>query len=128
MIINIPLQIDETAIEGQLSKDYEHKIIEYLSKEVNNYILSECNWRNHASLNDGIRELVNRNIRNLLEDNKDAIIAAAGQVLAEKLARYKQAKELIPELAEAMAETKSHLSNEELIDILGKQNLEGIEE
>jgi len=124
MIINIPLQIDETVVQGALSNEYKQKVIDYLATEINNYILSECDWRNRANLNDGIRVIVNRNTRDFIDAHANEIIVEAGKALAEKLVRTKKAKELIPELAE----TKSHLSNEELIDVLGKQNLEGIEE
>lgn len=124
MIINIPLQIDETVVQGALSNEYKQKVIDYLATEVNNYILSECDWRNRANLNDGIRVIVNRNVREFIDAHADEIIAEAGKVLAEKLVKTKKAKELIPELAEI----KNNLSNGELIDILSKQNLDGIEE
>ena len=123
MIINIPLQFDEATLKDALSNDYKQKVIEYLGKEVNNYILSECDWRLSKNLNDGIRVIVNRNAREFLEDHAEEIIKAAGKELADKLARTKKAKELIPELAEA----KNHLSNDELLDVLSKQNLDDIE-
>ena len=106
MIINIPLQIDETVVQGALSNEYKQKVIDYLATEVNNYILSECDWRNRANLNDGIRVIVNRNAREFLEDHAEEIIKAAGKELADKLARTKKAKELIPELAGVMEEKK----------------------
>lgn len=96
MIINIPLQIDEKVIEKSLSADYQHKVEDYIFKEIEKVLLQECGYYNKNKV-QGMRELVKQRIDLYLEDMKEDIIEAAADRLADRLARTKKAKELIKE-------------------------------
>lgn len=95
MIINIPLQIDENVIEKQLSVDYEHKVEDYILKEIEKALLNRAGYYNNPR--DGMYRIIKDRVDNYLESMRDDIIDAAADRLADRLARTKKAKELIKE-------------------------------
>ena len=44
MIINIPLQIDDATIQGQISKDYEKKIKDIIAVRIEEMLADEYRW------------------------------------------------------------------------------------
>ena len=54
MIVNIPLNIDETAFEGQMSKDIENKVVRWLSDEIKSTLKRKA----HGTELDGLKEFV----------------------------------------------------------------------
>lgn len=97
MIINIPLQIDDAVIQGQISKDYEKKIKDIIAVRIEE-VLAE-NYRGYwgesqaSKAKNGLALLVRASIDEFLNNNRDTIIEAASRELAEKLYRTKKVKE-----------------------------------
>lgn len=95
MIINIPINIDESAFEGKIAQDVENKIIDEMVKRVEKTLQDAGPYyggRNSAQ--DGMREIVYRRVNDVIDEYKDIIIEAAADKLAERLVRTKAAKAL----------------------------------
>lgn len=94
MIINIPINIDEDLFNKLVETDYERKIEDRIYKDIKKALEERSGYYNKR-MTDGILALVDNQIDDLLKEHKDAIIEAASDKLAERLARTKKAKELI---------------------------------
>ena len=97
MIINIPLQIDEKAIEDCLNVDYEKKVEEYLFKEVEQALLKRSGFYD-TSATRGMEQIVRDAVDRYIQEWKDTIIEQASERLIDRLARTKKAKEMANEL------------------------------
>ena len=103
MIINIPLQIDEKIIEGQLSIDYESKIFDFLKQEIvksiTNRYYAYRNYSVEEKYADTVRRMIdnyfNDYIKEIVEQHKDIIIDKASAILADRLFRSKRGKEIL---------------------------------
>lgn len=99
MIINIPLQLDEATIEGQISKDYEKKVKDIIAARIEE-LLAE-NYRGYwnesksSKAKNGLALMVQDNVDEFLNSNRDVIVEAASKELSEKLWRTKKAKEIV---------------------------------
>ena len=91
MIINIPLQIDEEKMEEVVKKDYENKVMGEIVKYIKKALVSEGGY------GYGDKEVI------YLEKHNDEIISAAGNALAEKLARTKRGKAILDGIEEVTA-------------------------
>lgn len=99
MIINIPLQLDEAILEGQIGKEYEKKVTNIIASRIEE-LLAE-NYRGYWSepqasrAKNGLSLMVRGSIDKFLNSNRDVIVEAASKELAEKLWRTKKAKEIV---------------------------------
>lgn len=109
MIINVPITVDETVFEGKVSQEIENKIINKISNDIKETLIKLASNYNYYSYSyerkspdekamDGMSGLISRKIGDFIEQNKDEIFKAAGEMIAEKLARTKRAKELLDEV------------------------------
>lgn len=95
MIINIPLQIDEQAMETVVERDYRGKVNELTEKYIIN-TLAYCSDRTYGDkTKDGMRVLIERQLDSFIKEYRDEIIETAAEKLAERLARSKKGKELL---------------------------------
>lgn len=98
MIVNIPLQIDEKKMEEVIQKDYQGKVVEEIVKYIKTALTKHStSYYGDRELN-GMTELIKGEIDKFLDNHKDDIINAAGNVLAEKLARTKRGKALLDDV------------------------------
>ena len=98
MVINIPLTIPDELLENTIAKDYEQKITENLTKEVRKILANHdrgAYYRSHGNPEYGLDNWVSDKIDDILKEYKDVIIEAAGDKLAERLARTKKGKALL---------------------------------
>ena len=99
MIINIPLQIDEEKMEEVIQKDYQGKVVEEIVKYIKTALTkNSTSYYGDRELN-GMTELIKGEIDKFLDNHKDDIINAAGNVLAKKLARTKRGKALLDDVS-----------------------------
>ena len=100
MIINIPLQIDEAKMEEVVKKDYEGKVIGEIVKYIKTALSKHStSYYGDRELN-GMTELIKDEIDKFLEGHHDEVINAAGNALAEKLARTKRGKAILDGMGE----------------------------
>lgn len=108
MIINIPLQIDDAAIQGQISKDYEKKIKDIIAVRIEEILANEYRgyWGESqtSKAKKGLALLVEANIEEFLNSNRDVIVEAAAKELSEKLCRTKKVKEAVANVIERESE------------------------
>ena len=100
MIINIPLQIDEEKMEEVVKKDYESKVMGEIVKYIKKALVSEGGYGYGDKEVIGMTELIKERIDIYLEKHNDEIISAAGNALAEKLARTKRGKAILDGVGE----------------------------
>ena len=94
MIINIPINIDKTAFEGQMSKDIENKVVTFLCDEIKNTLKRKA----YGTELDGLKEFVLDVVEKKIDSFRDEIIETASKELANKLARSKKGKEILGNL------------------------------
>lgn len=107
MVINIPLQIDDAAIEGKLKAEYETRVLEEVSRRLDD-ILKDYDdsyiWNNTRSPRNGLDARIGSVLRNridgFIEENRDAIIEAAAKDLGNRLARSKKGKAILEKYEE----------------------------
>lgn len=100
MIINIPLQFDESAFEGKISEDIQDKVIKNISDSIAKALKEK--GRSYAgyysaSVEDGVLCIASNIIEDTIKEYQDKIIELASDKLANKLALRKAAKDLIKE-------------------------------
>lgn len=104
MIINIPLQIDDATIQGQISKDYEKKVKDIIAVRIEEMLADEYRgyWGESqtSKAKKGLALLVTAHIKEFLDSNRDVIVEAASKELAEKLYRTKRVKEAVANVLE----------------------------
>lgn len=94
MIINVPITIDETAFEGQMSKDIENKVVRWLSDEIKSTLKRKA----YGTELDGLKEFVIDVVEKKIDTFRDEIIETASKELSNKLARSKKGKEILGNL------------------------------
>lgn len=105
MIINIPLQIDDATIQGQISKDYENKVKDIIAVRIEEILADDYRggyWGESktSKAKKGLAQLVEANIKEFLNSNRDVIVEAATKELSEKLCRTKKVKEAVANVIE----------------------------
>ena len=100
MIINIPLQIDEEKMEEVVKKDYESKVMGEIVKYIKTALTKHSTSYYGDREMNGMTELIKGRIDIYLEQHNDEIIKAAGNALAEKLARTKRGKAILDGVGE----------------------------
>lgn len=105
MMINIPLQIDDAAIEGKLTKDYESKVLESVNDRIDKVFMDhDDSWGTRRSANTGLEKMIDNRmydrIDSFLDTNKDRIIEEGAKALADRLARTKKGKAILEKYEE----------------------------
>lgn len=105
MIINIPLQIDDAAIEGKLTKEYENKVLESVNGRIDKVFMDrDDSWGTRKSAYTGLEKMIDNRmcdrIDSFLDTNKDRIIEEAAKALANRLARTKKGKAILEKYEE----------------------------
>ena len=95
MIINIPLQIDDEMINSVIAKDYQEKIEQNLTKQVEAAIKNQSRSYYNRTVSDGLFYMAEEAIDKVISEYKEEIIDKAADKLAERLARTKKAKEIL---------------------------------
>ena len=102
MIINIPIQVDEKAIEEKASNEYEHKVNEMLVNRIERVLVNENNslrWYGaQGTPQDGMKVLVERTVERYVDDyvssHIDEILDKAVDKLEKRLMNRKRIKEV----------------------------------
>lgn len=94
MIINIPLQIDDEMINSAVTKDYQRKIEDNLTKLAEKSILQHAGYY-YSTKESGMDKLVERAVENTIDKYRDQIIEKASLELAKRIARTKRGKEIL---------------------------------
>ncbi len=101
MIINIPLQIDDAAIEGKLVEDYKTKVLERVEERIDKALKEHDDnyWGYRKTAQSGLDNLISNEISNriteFLNENRDKIIETAAEDLGKRLSRSKRGKEIL---------------------------------
>lgn len=109
MIINVPLQIDDATIQGQISKDYENKVKEIIAVRIEEILAEQYrggywNESKASKAKKGLAQLVEASIEEFLNSNRDVIVEAAAKELSERLWRTKRVKEAVANVIEKESE------------------------
>lgn len=102
MIINIPLQIDEAAIEGKLKIDYERKVVDEIEKRIQETLSDKYEFYNNpsSSARAGMRNIICSQVDKWLYNNRDEILDEAAKRLYERAVRTKKIREVKKEIEE----------------------------
>ena len=100
MLINIPLQIDDAAIEGKLTREYEERVLASVNERIDKCLKShDPSWNSIKSPSYGLEHMIDNRIYEcidkFLEANRDDIIAKAADNLALRLSRSKKGKAIL---------------------------------
>lgn len=95
MIINIPLQIDDEMINSVIAADYQAKIEQNLTKQVEAAIKNQSRNYYSKTVSDGLFYMAEEAVNKVISEYKEEIIERAASKLAERLARTKKAKEIL---------------------------------
>ena len=98
MIINIPLQVDEKRMEELIERDYQGKVLEAILDQVKKTLAKSAENIYSDRVSDGMRVLVEKQIRDYLKEHNEEIVTAAATNLAERLARSKKGREILEDL------------------------------
>ena len=98
MIINIPLQVDEKRMEELVERDYQGKVLEAVLDQVKKTLANSAENIYGDRVADGMRVLVEKQIRDYLKEHSEEIVTAAANNLAERLARSKKGREILEDL------------------------------
>lgn len=101
MIINIPIQVDDTILEGKISKDVQDKVVQAVSDTITKALSEKgkSHARNYwnSKPEDGVLAIVSDIALNIVDEYKDAIIEETAKKLAMKLENRKAVKDLVKE-------------------------------
>ena len=98
MIINIPLQINEESMEEVIKRDYEEKVLKKITEYIKTALVRKSGSAYGDKAFDGMIVIIESKVGDLLKENKEAIIKVAANLLAERLAKTKKAKEILNNL------------------------------
>jgi len=106
MIINIPLQVDEQQMEEVIQRDYEAKILDRITEQIKTCLMHNSRFTytgyrdKEEKIEDGMKALIEGQIKSFLNDHTEEIIEGASKILADKLARSKKGKAILEGLGE----------------------------
>ena len=100
MLINIPLQIDDAAIEGKLTREYEDKVLRCVEERIDKVLIyHDKSWSSRKTATAGLENMIENRIYDcidkFLEANREDIIAKAADNLALRLSRSKKGKAIL---------------------------------
>ena len=96
-IVQFAISIDDERIKKSIEANVEKEVIKKIEDEIFQSITNRTYYNNYHK-EEAIKELVKKQIAKFLEENKDLILENASKILAEKLARSKQGKQLLEKL------------------------------
>lgn len=101
MIINIPIQVDEQAIEAKAQQEYKHEVDKMLVDRIEKVLVNETDhWRYYgrATAEEGMKVLVHRTVERYvdeyMEEHTDEILDKAVDKLEKRLMNRKRIKEV----------------------------------
>lgn len=104
MIINIPIQVDEQAIEEKATQEYKHEVDKMLVDRIEKVLVNEVGWSSWARYNDktsaeeGMKALIHRTVERYvdeyMENHTDEILDKAVDKLEKRLMNRKRIKEV----------------------------------
>lgn len=109
MIINIPLQVDDEMINSVIAKDYQAKIEQNLTKQVEAAIKNRSRSYYSKSVSDGLFCMAEEAVDKVISEYKEEVIDRAADKLAERLARTKKAKEIFDNLVDEKVNEQLHM-------------------
>ena len=99
MIVNIPIQIDESAFEGKVSKEIQDRVVKELLKQIKKQIASNASGYyypdDERKFEAGLSNIVREKVADFINKYEEQIIEVAGKELATRLARTKKGKEIV---------------------------------
>ena len=99
-IVQFAISIDDNTIAERVEKNAEKVIIESLERMVCNTLFETPYYKRNASPSDRPSEWMKWRIEEFLEAHREEIIAEAGKILANRLAKTKAAKETVGKVLE----------------------------
>lgn len=97
MIVNIPLQIDEAAIEGKLKIEYEKKVVDEIEKRIQEALSDRYGLiydDSSSSARANMRDMIRNQVDKWLYNNRDEILDEAAKRLYERAVRTKKIREV----------------------------------
>lgn len=97
MIVNIPLQIDEAAIEGKLKNEYEKKVVDEIEKRIQEALSDRYGLiydDSASSARANMRDMIRNQVDKWLYNNRDEILDEAAKRLYERAVRTKKIREV----------------------------------
>jgi len=99
MVINIPINFDETAFEGKVSEDIQNRVVAELTKRIDDAIARRSSGYYYGDSGkqviDGIIAMAKDEVSKVINQYEQQIIEIAGNELAARLARTKKGKEIL---------------------------------
>ena len=115
MVINIPLQIDDAALEGKLTEEYKNYVLDAVESRVDRalkaydsgtyygYVYGNNSFSSASAvkgLGCLIEQAVDKHMDEFIDANRDLIIEHASEKLANRLARSKKGKAILESFEE----------------------------
>lgn len=99
-IVNIAFDFDDQTIKKKIEEDAYNDILKMIREDIQKVICSMNYWSGKPNVNDisPLKEIVREEVRNVLAENKETIIQAAAEGLAESVKRTKKFKEAVNEV------------------------------
>jgi hypothetical protein len=94
MIINIPLTIDEQALEGKIQNDYDQKFEKIIFKKIDDYVRSKAGYC-RSDHEWGMSTIINGYFDRYFDEHKDELVELIVDKIAERAGRYKKVKEAV---------------------------------
>lgn len=99
MIINIPINFDETAFEGKISQDVQDKVVVAITERVEDALAKRAAGYYYGDKDrkviDGVRLITEEAVAKVIDKYEDHIIEIAGKELGARLAKTKKGKEIL---------------------------------
>lgn len=98
MIINIPLTIDDNALEQKIQEDVDKNVDNYMKELISEALRKNHNYYGRCSVTEAIVGLAEERISQFFEANKDEIIDATAKRIDERVRNRKKVKDAIKEV------------------------------
>ena len=100
MLINIPLQIDDAAIEGKLTREYQERVLDAVNERIDKVLkMHDKSWSSTKTATAGLENMIDNRIYEcigkFLEEHREDIIATAADNLSLRLSRSKKGKAIL---------------------------------
>ena len=96
-VFQIGISVDEDEIINGINEQVKSTLV----KKIEDRYLEKSVYGYGVVATDYLKSLVDKKLVQVLDDNKEEIIKAAGEILAEKLFRTKLAKETLKRVVES---------------------------
>lgn len=99
-VIQIAISVEDERIVKKVEETAENQIIQTLTDRIEDVISEKYGWCRDNRDYTPLKNMVSKQVENILEENKDLILSEASKILADKLARSKAGKEILQGLKE----------------------------